>query len=55
MPRPGECSEAFQHYFGDYPFKLDGYKSLFKCLYSGMELICVTYANGFKNGYLGRD
>jgi aminopeptidase N len=47
--------EAFQHYFGEYPFKKDGYK-LIQVPYSGMEhQSAVTYGNGFRNGYLGRD
>jgi len=47
--------EAFEHYFGAYPFKKDGYK-LIQVPYSGMEhQSAVTYGNGFKNGYLGRD
>lgn len=47
--------EAFQHYFGDYPFKQDGYK-LVQAPYSGMEhQSAVTYGNRFKNGYLERD
>jgi aminopeptidase N len=47
--------EAFQHYFGEYPFKRDGYK-LIQVPYSGMEhQSAVTYGNGFTNGYLGRD
>jgi aminopeptidase N len=47
--------EAFQHYFGDYPFKKDGYK-LVQAPYSGMEhQSAVTYGNHFKNGYLERD
>ncbi len=47
--------EAFQHYFGEYPFKKDGYK-LIQVPYSGMEhQSAVTYGNGFKNGFLGRD
>lgn len=50
-----EMLEAFQHYLGDYPFKRDGYK-LVQVPYSGMEhQSAVTYGNGFKNGYLGRD
>jgi aminopeptidase N len=44
--------QAFQHYFGDYPFKKDGYK-LVQAPYSGMEhQSAVTYGNRFKNGYL---
>jgi aminopeptidase N len=47
--------EAFQHYFGEYPFKKDGYK-LIEVPYSGMEhQSAVAYGNHFTNGYLGRD
>ena len=47
--------EAYQHYFGPYPFTKDGYK-LVEAPYSGMEhQSAVTYGNLFKNGYLGRD
>ena len=47
--------EAFEHYFGEYPFKKDGYK-LVEVPYSGMEhQSAVTYGNHFANGYLGRD
>ena len=47
--------EAYQHYFGDYPFKKDGYK-LIEVPYSGMEhQSAVTYGNRFANGYLERD
>ena len=47
--------EAYQHYFGDYPFKKDGYK-LIEVPYSGMEhQSAVTYGNHFANGYLERD
>jgi aminopeptidase N len=47
--------EAYQHYFGGYPFKKDGYK-LVEAPYSGMEhQSAVTYGNHFTNGYLGRD
>jgi len=47
--------EAFQHYFGEYPFKKDGYK-LVQAPYAGMEhQSAVTYGNHFKNGYLERD
>jgi aminopeptidase N len=46
---------AFQHYFGEYPFKKDGYK-LVEVPYSGMEhQSAVTYGNHFANGYLERD
>jgi aminopeptidase N len=47
--------EAYQHYFGEYPFQKDGYK-LVEVPYSGMEhQSAVTYGNRFTNGYLGRD
>jgi aminopeptidase N len=43
--------EAYTHYFGEYPFKEDGYK-LVQVPYSGMEhQSAVTYGNGFHNGY----
>ncbi|MBI3492671.1 MAG: M1 family metallopeptidase [Acidobacteria bacterium] len=47
--------EAYQHYFGEYPFMKDGYK-LIQAPYSGMEHQgAVTYGNRFANGYLERD
>ncbi len=47
--------EAYQHYFGEYPFKKDGYK-LIQAPYAGMEhQSAVTYGNHFANGYLERD
>ena len=47
--------EAFQKYFGEYPFAKDGYK-LIEVPYSGMEhQSAVTYGNRFANGYLERD
>jgi len=47
--------EAFQKYFGEYPFGKDGYK-LIEVPYSGMEhQTAVTYGNRFANGYLERD
>jgi aminopeptidase N len=47
--------EAFQHYFGSYPFAEDGYK-LIEAPYAGMEhQSAVTYGNLFQNGYLGHD
>jgi aminopeptidase N len=47
--------EAFQKFFGEYPFKKDGYK-LIEVWYSGMEhQSAVTYGNRFSNGYLERD
>jgi aminopeptidase N len=47
--------EAYQRFFGEYPFKKDGYK-LIEVPYSGMEhQSAVTYGNHFANGYLERD
>jgi aminopeptidase N len=47
--------EAFRTYFGEYPFRKDGYK-LIEAPYSGMEhQSAVTYGNHFANGYLERD
>jgi aminopeptidase N len=47
--------EAYEHYFGEYPFKKDGYK-LIEAPYSGMEhQSAVTYGNAFANGYGKRD
>ncbi|WP_313115010.1 M1 family metallopeptidase [Aequorivita sediminis] len=47
--------EAFEHWFGPYPFYEDGYK-LVEAPYLGMEhQSSVTYGNEFENGYLGRD
>ncbi len=47
--------EAFEHWFGPYPFYEDGYK-IVEVPYLGMEhQSSVTYGNGYKNGYLGKD
>lgn len=47
--------KAFEHWFGPYPFYEDSYK-LVEAPYLGMEhQSAVTYGNGFKNGYLGKD
>jgi aminopeptidase N len=47
--------QAFQHFFGEYPFPKDGYK-LIEAPYAGMEhQSAVTYGNHFANGYLERD
>jgi aminopeptidase N len=47
--------EAFEHWFGPYPFYEDSYK-LVEVPYPGMEhQSSVTYGNGFRNGYGGRD
>lgn len=46
--------EAFEHWFGPYPFYEDSYK-LVEVPYLGMEhQSSVTYGNGFQNGYRGR-
>ncbi|SFS01919.1 Carboxypeptidase regulatory-like domain-containing protein [Granulicella pectinivorans] len=47
--------DAYEHYFGEYPFLRDGYK-LIEVPYAGMEhQSAVTYGNHFANGYLNRD
>lgn len=47
--------EAFEHWFGPYPFYEDGYK-LVEAPYLGMEhQSSITYGNGYSNGYLGAD
>lgn len=47
--------KAFEHWFGPYPFYEDSYK-LVEAPYLGMEhQSCITYGNGFKNGYRGTD
>jgi len=47
--------EAFEHWFGPYPFYEDGYK-LVEAPYLGMEhQSAVTYGNGYQNGYRGHD
>jgi len=47
--------QAYEHYFGEYPFVKDGYK-LVQVPYTGMEhQSAVTYGNHFKNGYYERD
>lgn len=47
--------EAFEHWFGPYPFYEDGYK-LVEVPSTGMEhQSSVTYGNGFANGYRGHD
>lgn len=46
---------CFEQWFGPYPWYADGYK-LIEAPYLGMEhQSAVTYGNGYKNGYLGRD
>jgi aminopeptidase N len=47
--------EAFEHWFGPYPFYEDGFK-LVEVPYLGMEhQSAVTYGNGYENGYRGSD
>lgn len=47
--------EAFEYWFGPYPFYEDGYK-LVEVPYLGMEhQSSVTYGNQYKKGYLGMD
>jgi aminopeptidase N len=46
--------EAFEHYFGPYPFSRDGYK-LVECPHTGMEhQSAIAYGNRYINGYRGR-
>ena len=50
-----EMLNAYEHYFGEYPFDKDGYK-LIEVPYAGMEhQSAVAYGNHFENGYYGRD
>ena len=47
--------DAFEHWFGPYPFYEDGYK-LVESPHLGMEhQSAVAYGNGYQNGYRGRD
>lgn len=47
--------QAFEYWFGPYPFYEDGFK-LVEVPYLGMEhQSSVTYGNQYKQGYLGRD
>ena len=47
--------EAFEHWFGPYPFYEDSYK-LVEVPYFGMEhQSSVTYGNGYRNGYNRND
>lgn len=47
--------EAFEHWFGPYPFYEDSFK-LVEVPYLGMEhQSSVTYGNKYQNGYLGND
>ncbi|MCB0666746.1 MAG: M1 family metallopeptidase [Saprospiraceae bacterium] len=47
--------EAFEYWFGPYPFYDDGFK-LVEVPYTGMEhQSSITYGNGYRNGYRGVD
>ena len=47
--------EAFEHWFGPYPFYEDSFK-LVEVPYLGMEhQSSITYGNKYENGYLGND
>lgn len=47
--------EAFEYWFGPYPFYEDGYK-IIETAHLGMEhQSAIAYGNKFANGYLGRD
>ena len=47
--------EAFEYWFGPYPFYEDGYK-IVEAPYLGMEhQSAIAYGNNYKNGYLGQD
>ena len=47
--------KAFEYWFGQYPFYVDGFK-LVEVPYLGMEhQSSVTYGNQYKKGYLGQD
>lgn len=47
--------EAFEHWFGPYPFYEDGYK-LIETPHLGMEhQSAIAYGNNFQQGYLGKD
>lgn len=47
--------DAFEYWFGPYPFQADGFK-LVESPHLGMEhQSAIAYGNGFGNGYRGRD
>lgn len=47
--------QAFEHWFGPYPFYEDGYK-IIETAHLGMEhQSAIAYGNKYQNGYLGRD
>ncbi|WP_164123412.1 M1 family metallopeptidase [Sphingobacterium luzhongxinii] len=50
-----ETLQAFEHWFGPYPFYKDGYK-LVETAHLGMEhQSAIAYGNKYQNGYLGSD
>ena len=54
-PEVRSMLQCFEHWFGPYPWYEDGFK-LVEVPYPGMEhQSAVTYGNGFRNGYRGRD
>ena len=47
--------EAFEYWFGPYPFYEDSYK-IVETSHLGMEhQSAIAYGNKYQNGYLGRD
>ena len=55
IPNARRMLEAFEYWFGPYPFYEDGYK-LIESHHLGMEHQSGTaYGNHYQNGYLGRD
>jgi len=54
-PQVRSMMQCFEHWFGPYPWYEDGYK-LIEVPNTGMEhQTAVSYGNGFRNGYRGRD
>ena len=55
VPQVRSMMQCFEHWFGPYPWYEDGFK-LIEVPNAGMEhQTAVSYGNGFRNGYLGRD
>lgn len=55
LPDVKRMLEAFEYWFGPYPFYEDGYK-IVEAPHLGMEhQSAIAYGNNFKNGYLGYD
>jgi aminopeptidase N len=54
-PEVHNMLKAFEHWFGPYPFYEDGYQ-LIETSHTGMEhQSAVSYGNGYRPGYRGRD